>query len=434
MKLERNSEMPLVSTDNPHRLRREKRRQRVLRELGGRPTLAIEFFPVTILFGLQYGAMLVFPAIIHHTQPERLMLGVCGIGIGIAFTIESFMSWFPHREPGRPPVGVTFRSASVVLAVGVIAQVGLVTLGNVSYATQASGGARSHLAAIFTPLASWLMFGTIAVLWLWARGQVTRTTTWTVLSVSAGLQLALVIRTGLTASLAAFALAIVFVAVILRFIRLRWVVLAVALIPLIWPPLYNLRNDIRHTQVSTFNVAGQSPASERLREDLNFSHIQQLPEVPDPFISPSLYTEVQFGLIPRVVDPGREILRTAEEISVAEGSTINSAATLTTLGDAYALQGWFGVVLLVVPLTLAMGIAVRRRSPWSYMFLGILVTLSIWIESTYPDCLAAILQATVSLVAMGVLVTVVRFGQTRSPDANRSVDRRELATPEINHP
>ncbi len=239
----------------------------------------------------------------------------------------------------------------------------------------------------------------------------------------------LLAKTGRTASLASFALTIALVAVLMRFIRLRWLVLAVALIPLVWPPLYQLRNDIRHTQLATYSATGQAPASQRLREDLNFARIEQLPEIPDASIHPGLSTELRFGLLPRFLDPGRSNLQTASQISVAEGGVITSSATLTTLGDAYALQGWPGVALFVVPLTLAMGIAVRRRSAWGYMFVAILIASGVWIESTYPDCLAAILQASVSLVVMGVLITVLRFSPRRAPSPVIAVAAAGSRTP-----
>jgi O-antigen/teichoic acid export membrane protein len=405
---------PIVPISRSHRrrLRREERRRRIEEQLRRRPTLIIERFPVSILLAVQYGAMLVFPAIVHHTQPEHLMLTVCGVGIGIAFVIEIMMARIPPGNRERPRAGVTPRSAAVIWMIGIVAQTGVVLIGKVSFGTQLSGGSHSHLTSLFTPLSTWLYFGPVMFLWLWRQGRVTRAAVWVVLGLSESWQLLLALRTAVTYEVATFALAMTCIAVLVRFIRLRWVVLSIALIPVLWPPLYHLRNDTRQSQTAAYPISGEAPASQRLREDLNFAHILDLPEVPDSSIRPSLLTEVRFGLLPRFIDSGRSDLQTAKVLSAAEGGNGNSAATLTTLGDAYALQGWWGVALLVASLTLAMGIAVRRRSPWGYMLASILVFSGIWIESTYPDCLAAVLQASVSLVVMAIAITILRLNRT----------------------
>ena len=49
------------------------------------------------------------------------------------------------------------------------------------------------------------------------------------------------------------------------------------------------------------------------------------------------------------------------------------------------------------------------------MFVAILIGSGVWIESTYPDCLAAILQASVSLIVMGILITALRFSPGERP-------------------
>ena len=238
------------------RSRRLQRRRRIDEQLRRRPTLMVERFPVTILLGLQYGALVMFPALAYGTQPERLMLAVCGAAVGIALAIESLLAWVPPRATSSTPVGITRRSATAVLAVGMLAQVSLVIVGNTSYGAVATGQGQSHLAAMLTPFSPWLTFGAVMFLWLWRKGEATRTEAWIVLAFAESLQLLLLVKTGRTASLASFALTIALVAVLMRFVRLRWLVLAVALIPLVWPPLYQLRNDIRHTQARDLQCDG----------------------------------------------------------------------------------------------------------------------------------------------------------------------------------
>ena len=378
-----------------------------------RPVLAIEKFPVTALLGLEYGALVVYPALVHHTQPERLMVAVCTVAVLIAFAAEFLISWLPRPQTLRSAPHLNRRAATVVLTIGAIAQLGLVLGGNVSYATQATGGSRSHLASLFSPLSSWLLFGVVMHLWLWRQGQIRRCTTWAILAFAGLVQVAVLERTTVSAGLASFALAVLFVATVVGFIRFRWVVVVIALIPIVWPPLYAFRNDLRHRQVVSYSATGQASASRRLREDLNFAVMLRLPELPDGSLMPSASTLVQFALLPRVVDPGRGTLNTASELDVATGGPSTSTATFTSLGDAYALQGWVGVGTFTLLATLAMALALRRRSVWGYAIAGLLVMSMLWIEASWPDLLAGITQSLLSLlVAFGLVVVLsrVKFG------------------------
>ncbi len=350
--------------------------------------------------------MVVYPAVVHHTRPEGLMIEACAVTVAVAFAVELLLVIVPPR-PKLAPSRLTVRSATAVLAIGAIAEVGLVLAGNASYAAQVAGASRSHVAAVFTPFAPWLTFGGVMFIWLWRQAKASRSMAWLAMGAVLAIELLGLVRTGATAALAASALTFAFVAVVLRLVRLRWVVIAIALIPLLWPPLYNFRNGIRQRQVATYQVGLAPSASQRLREDLNFGRIEYLPVVPDQAIAPSYAALVRFGLLPRAVDRGRGNLETADQISVAEGGTLTSAATLTSIGDAYAIDGWTGLVIYALMITVVMAVALRRRSLWGYLVAATLVTSAIWIESTYPDLIAAVLQGLVSLAVAAAVVALL---------------------------
>jgi len=52
---------------------------------------ALEVFPVTILLALQYGALVAIPAVLHQTQPESTILGICRLGVFVAFAVEGLL-------------------------------------------------------------------------------------------------------------------------------------------------------------------------------------------------------------------------------------------------------------------------------------------------------------------------------------------------------
>lgn len=388
---------------------------------------ALERFPVTIVLGLEYGWMVVYPALLHHTQPERLMVSVCAVAVGLAFVVEFLLAWLPRRPAMRPSPAIDRRLATWVLLIGAVAQLGLVLGGNVSYATQSTGGSRSHFASVVSPLTPWLMFGAVLYLWLWRQGKVRRSTVFLVFGFVAVVELAVLRHTAATAALASLALTLLFASALLGFIRLRWVALIIALIPIVWPPLYAFRNDLRHQQVETYSATGAPSASQRLREDLNFARIELMPIVPDPALTPSALRVVQFGLLPSAVDPGRGVLNTPGALTVAIGGPPTSASTFTTLGGAFALDGWPGVILFTVPVTLAMAWALRRRTVWGYLVAAVLVSDGLWIESTFPDSVAATLQACISLIAVAILAALL---SRRSGRATRRTAAPQVGPPE----
>jgi O-antigen/teichoic acid export membrane protein len=365
----------------------------------------LQRFPVSCLLVLQYGPMMVYPALIHHTQPLSLILTTFVVGVSVAFAIEALLAIVVPLRGGLKQSILTQPAALVIWLVGAVAQIGVSFEG--TYANQVEGVSESHLASVMTPFVPWLTFGAVMFIYLWREGRIGRTKVWLVLASVLVIQLAAAQRTAITVEVAVSLLTIGFAAVLLGFIRLRWIALGVVLIPLLWPPLYNFRNDIRHKQVPSVNVVNAPVASQRLREDLNFALIQHLPEVPDPSIGPSYLRLVRFSLIPRFLDPGRGTLDTPAQLSVALGGQSTTATTFTTIGTAYAINGWTGIVVFTGAMTVVMAIAVRRRTIWGYLVATILVMSGLFIESGYPDLLAAVMQALLSLVGAAIVVALV---------------------------
>jgi hypothetical protein len=120
---------------------------------------------------------------------------------------------------------------------------------------------------------------------------------------------------------------------------------------------------------------------------------------------------VRFGLIPRFVDPfPRPELATGKLVSVATGSSEDSSVTFTLFGNILVLGGW-GVASLVVTvaaIATAVSLLLRKITPMRMALVVGLVINPLWIESTYPDFVAGVLQGWVSTAAALLMITVVR--------------------------
>jgi hypothetical protein len=354
-----------------------------------RHRLLTEKFPVTILFGLQYGALVVVPAIIHDTQPLGLIITICLAGVSTAFVVEAVRS--PLGPSNSKPIPVSPNAAMWILRIG-------------------------WLAAIFTPLTYWVLIGTALTLAQAAQGLVSRTRAWWVIGFGFALELALSLRAAILNDVVIYSITVMFLAIVLGFIRWRWVIIALFTIPLVVPTLYNLKSQER-SSLRNAAVPGQDlNYSQRLRLDREMAQVDDFPTVPAHDINPpSLPTLLLFGLVPRLLDQGRETLHTGENLSAAVGGSPTSSDTATSFGNAYIVQGWTGVFLYSALCALVTGMVIRRRGPWGLALLGLITSSCLLIEGAYPDMLAGLLQACVSWAAA---LLVVRLFHRKTGDVS----------------
>jgi hypothetical protein len=320
-----------------------------------------------------------------------------------AFVVEVVVARIEPSQK-RPP-GVSIRLVQLVMVVGWVAAAAQALSGQGTYQAQVAAASPSKLAPLFTPFQDWPLFAVFLVLWLFRQGGASRKTTYSVLAVSVVLEFGLTLYEARLAPLMAMLLAIVFGALMVRLIRLRWVVVVVIAGALLWPPLYNLRNNVRIVEGGNVTEIGLHQASSRLRLDLEFSQVASVPHIPIAIDHDSPLTLIRYGLLPRLVDPSRPPLRTASELSVALGSTSTNSDSLTSVGDIYVENGWLGVLMVYAVIAALAAWFIRRRSPWSMCMLGLLISQAVWIESTWPIVVPSVLQG---LVSLGVIWLVYR--------------------------
>lgn len=381
------------------RLQRHDVRATIVRSrLWKRPVLLLERFPATILFGLQYGLLVVRPAIQHHTPPEALIVKVCLAGIAIAFSIEVLLAPLSPRRR-EIPTTVTPRSAMVVFVIGAAATIIAGLLGTGSYAVQVGTASVSRAASLFTPLANWMLFGVLMMLWLYRTARVSRRYVGLILIVAFALQVGLSLKEGFFAPLLGLALPVVVAMLLSRLIRARLLLVVILVASLAAPTLLSARNNRRISLGGTAGYQGATSVSARLRLDQEFTEIRLLGSLPAHIGQPGVTLLLRIGLLPRAIDSGRPTLNSAEDLSVAIGGSPTNSAALTSFGEAYAYDGRTGLVALVALLTIALAVAVRRRSLWSFVFVGVLIQNGLSIFTSYPNELSSILQSAESIAA-----------------------------------
>lgn len=372
-----------------------------------RRVLVTAKFPVTILFALQYGALVFFPAVTHDTQPLGLIITICAVGVGTACLVEALRC--PLGRRNTRPIPISPAAALWIVGIGWIAAIGGAVTGGVAYANQTTRANPSHLAAIFTPLNDWLIIGTVLVMTQAAQGTVSRRRAWCVILFGFALELTLSLKDAILSNAVTYFFVVTFLAVVLGFLKWRWVIVALFTIPIVLPILYNLKTQERAAISPVAQPGQQLNYGDRLRLDREMAQVGDFPTIPAKGINPpSLQTLLLFGLVPRIFDQSRGTLNTGENLSVAVGGSPTSSDTATAFGNAYIIEGWKGVILYSGLSALIAGMVVRRRGPWAFALLAVIAQTCLLVEEPFPDMLAGLLQGcaswAVALIAVQVLI------------------------------
>jgi hypothetical protein len=345
--------------------------------------------------------LVIYPAWRNHTNPEGTIIGVSLLAILAALVVEVLVAPTALRKPCLPNLSIKF--VRLIMVVGWLAAGAQALTGQGSYESQINAAGQSNLASLFTPFEDWPLFSVFLVLWLYRQGRLPRRSTYFYVGITIGLEFGLTLYEAIFSPLMSTLLAIVFGALVVRLIRLRWVVIIMIAAPLLWSPIYNLRNDVRLSQGGNVTEIGAHQASSRLRLDLEFGQVEEFTHIPIAIGHDSALTLIRYGLLPRAIDSSRPPLRTGADLSVALGSTSTNSDTLTTVGDVYVEYGWHYVVFVFAGLAAVVALMIRRRGPWSMCMLGLLVSQAVWIESTWPNIVPAVFQGMVSLGAVWIL-------------------------------
>lgn len=169
----------------------------------------------------------------------------------------------------------------------------------------------------------------------------------------------------------------------------------------------------------------QDDSRQRLQLDTQFALISRLSPLPPGLQPPDFLSLFRIGLIPGFLDdPNRPILDTGPRLNVALGGSPLSSQSATMLGNLYIFEGWLGVVVFAVLLTLIMRYAINRDNPWALSFVALIYWYGISFNASYPDVIPKLLQASLSMLVAYVLV---RLLSRPRPDTPAKTGRRHAA-------
>lgn len=372
-------------------------------------------FPVAVLLALEYLPLALVPALVRSTPALGLMVAVTAVALLSALTVEGLLS--PLGMLGGRHRELPFKTVVTIAVIGVIAGWMAALLGASSYETQIGTGSRSPLAALFTPFQAWALIGSILLLYMGGRRLIARRTTLIIVGAIVGAELVRGVYLAILGPTVTFAFVVGLVALLVRLLPVRWLLVGLALIVLIWPAVYTVRNNRRVASgVAVAQLTG-GRANDRLFLDRSFAQIRLFSPPADLYGAPTLVELVRFGLLPRFLDPGRASLNTSSLLSVAVGGPPTSSATTTVVGNVYVIGGWGVLVLYVAVLAFMMAVVMRWRGPWSLVMVGLLAQNFVWIGSAYPDSIASFVQ---SLLMLAALAFVLRRTSSTTGSALRS--------------
>ncbi|MFC6286330.1 hypothetical protein ACFP3Q_17875 [Nocardioides sp. GCM10027113] len=388
---------------------------------------ATDSFPVSIILSAQLLAMVVAPAILKETRGATTIVAICSIAVAAALFVEALSVPLVTRPPKRPPRPVKVRAAWAILLAGGAASVGA-TLGGVgTYATQVGRAQQAGWTGLLTPFLLWPLIAVGLFVWLYRQKLITRSHALWAAAFAAATQAYVGFERAILGQPVAVAFAILVMIVLGRLIRLRVLLAACALIPLLWPTVYAVRDDMRREITGQGSIVSAGDPAERLQLDEQMSLVSRL-EGAD-LRPPNAALVLRTGLIPGFLDPSRPPLNTSQMLSVASGGSASNSRSATFLGNVYLFTGWGGVAAAGACLALIIGAAMRRRlhSPWALSFVGLTYLAGISFNATYPNGIVVLLQ---SLQTLAVAYCVV-WALSRE---RRAFDDQSVATPAATAP
>ncbi|MCK2035915.1 hypothetical protein KZC51_07180 [Microbacterium sp. SSW1-49] len=267
----------------------------------------------------------------------------------------------------------------------------------------------------------WPVIGVALLLAARLAGQITGRRFWLwVAAITLG-QLVESYLTAITATLMAFATSLMMIFLLFGMIRVRSAVAAVVAVLLVWPLVYDVRNDAR--QASGVSVSSDVGAFDRLRLDQQVARAAEIEQVPLDLGQPGPVEMLRFGLIPRFLDPDRPTISTGIKINVYLGGSSTSGYSFLPVTTAYVLGGplsvglWYAFWAFFLALTLrgGKGLTVTR-----IVLVALVLTGPLGWFSTFPDRTISVIQFFVSSLPILLFLAVERALHRRRAASGRA--------------
>lgn len=405
----------------------------------GLPSRLLRRAPVTIQLAIPYAVLIVPQAMLNDNDQIGFILGIFALGLAGALLVESF------ARPAHPVEDLA-RSHRILQSYGpalrTVALIACAT-GQLSAVAAAAGGAGtvatqvginrsvSPLTPVFQLFASWTYSGAALLVCAYLAGALSKRGFNLCLLALVPLECVRAFVTTITATLMSLCVYLMVLALFAGTLKLRHCVAAVLIVLLVWPTIFELRNEIRRD--TGIQVTQRIDAYERLRYDQQIARAATIPEVPIEIGQPGPAEFLRYGLIPRALDPDRPTLSVGSRISVFLGSSENTAYSFLPVTTAYVLEGPWSTVGFYAVLALIVFVAVRggtRLTPVRLVVFGLVASGPLGWFATYPETSIAAIQGVVAALPLIGLLALNRIRRSVRPPIS-SGDSRSQCPPQI---
>lgn len=394
---------------------------------------ALRRAPVSTQVAIPYVILIIPQALLNSNEHLGFIVGVLALALAGSTLVESFVRvrdrdrFLADSRRTLESYGGTLRFTAVLAcAVGQLTGVVSAAFGVGTIAAQIGlVQPPAALAQTVSLFSTWTLSGAALLVGAYLAGQLTRRTLHLIFLAIIVLE---AVRTSLTALTAHFISVLVYLVVLAVFagtLKVRHCVVAVVTVMLLWPSVYQLRNDIR--EQSGVRVVATIGAYDRLRYDEQISRAAQISEVPIEIGQPDLVDILRYGLVPRLLDPDRPSLGTAKKINAYLGGGTTSAYTFLPVTTVYVLQGAVQTVIFYAALAVILAVALRcgtRLTPARLVVFGLVSSGPLGWFTSYPD--ETILSIQGVLAAIPLLVIL---GHSRRSSSRRGASTATPADP-----
>lgn len=398
-------------------------------------------YPVSLVVLAPF-LLLIIPTAVLYRNPELgfllRLVGLALLGSALVETAALIFGrpdhqWRRGLQRANAQYPRIYGVARVVAVVSVLASLLGAYVGRGTIVAQVSGDLPdSSLAPITALVSGWNALACALLIASHLGGHISIRKLYGWLALLTAVEVVLATMTARSAPLMGFISFVAAAGVICGVIRVRYLVVTAALLFLVWPAMFEIRNAIRTDHGVA--VSEQVTAGDRARLDLQLAPLADI-SVPVDLSRPGLADYLRYGVLPRVVDPDRPALSTGQAINQYLGGGPTSAYTFLSIGNIYLFEGPTGVVVFHGVWAAVVGFLLRWRGapgPFRLSILCLILTNPLLWSSTYPDSMISLVQHTVSVLPVFyVLVTTRRRPST--VDARRFVGTRgyEFRVPAI---
>ncbi|WFE39488.1 hypothetical protein [Micromonospora sp. WMMD998] len=375
-------------------------------------------YPVSFLVLAPYVVFILPTAVLNDNPHTGFIVLLVGLALLGSISVETVGLLFGRPDPrwrhgmrqatARYPR--IYQVARLVTLTSITADLLGARLGRGSITAQISGQlSDAPLVALTKLFSGWSALGFALLIASHLGGRLSRAKLYGWLAALVATQVLVTMLTALTAPLIGFVFFAVTAGAVCGVFRLRVLLLGTVALLLLWPAMFEHRNEIRQDQGIT--VSGDVTAADRLRLDSQLTAVAGY-DVPVEIGQPGVPDYVRYGLVPRVLDPERPALSTGQRINQFLGGGPTSSYTFLLLGNIWFFDGpvgvvavhafWAGFVALLMRWRGRPGPA--RLSLFCLVFSDVLL----W-SGTYPDSTIAFLQHAVSALTVFLLMWLARF-------------------------